>query len=94
MPTHRESGTGLLFHGYRYIPAGSALRHHLGLTGEFPAPYAKLRNPLQPTPQNAHRGAVVYEADCASCHGATGLGDGPASRTLNPPPAQLEWLTK
>ncbi|HEX4709164.1 cytochrome c [Phenylobacterium sp.] len=89
MPVKREGGSG-----YSYIVGGSTLRHHLGATGQIPAPYVKLRNPLPPTPQNAQRGAAIYEANCASCHGADGLGDGPASRTLKPPPAQLAWLAK
>jgi mono/diheme cytochrome c family protein len=80
--------------GFGYLVGGSPLRHHLGVTGQIPAPYAKLKNPLPPTSQNAQLGAAVYDADCASCHGATGLGDGAASRTLTPPPAQLGWLAK
>jgi mono/diheme cytochrome c family protein len=80
--------------GYAYIVGGSALRHHLGVTGQIPARYAKLRNPIPPTPQNAQSGAAVYEAHCSACHGATGLGDGPASRGLAPPPAELAWLAK
>lgn len=94
LPYRREGGTGPLFHGYSYIVGGSSLRHHLGATGEIPGAYAKLRNPLPPTPQNAQRGAAVYAADCASCHGADGLGAGPGSRNLKPPPAQLGWLAK
>jgi mono/diheme cytochrome c family protein len=93
MTTHREHGGGLLFHGYNYVVGGSALRHSLGVSGQIPAAYAGLRNPLPPTPQNAQRGAAVYEARCAACHGVTGLADGPGSRTL-PPPAQLEWLNR
>src|SRR5437899_6338584 len=93
LPARREGG-GALFQGYRYIVGGSALRHHLGVNGEIPAPYAKLHNPLPATPQNAQRGAAVYNADCASCHGDAGLGDGPASHTLTPPPAQLGWLAQ
>jgi mono/diheme cytochrome c family protein len=77
-----------------FIVGGSPLRHHLGVTGQIPAAYAKLTNPLPPTSQNAQLGAAVYNAQCASCHGATGLGDGAAGRTLNPPPAQLGWLVK
>ncbi len=43
--------------------------------------------PLMPTaaPQHA-RGGVLYAQLCASCHGATGAGDGPASAGLDPPP--------
>lgn len=32
------------------------------------------------------RGASVYAENCASCHGATGDGKGPASKGLDPPP--------
>jgi mono/diheme cytochrome c family protein len=77
-----------------FILGGSPLRHHLGVTGQIPAAYAKLTNQLPPTPQYAQVGAAVYDAECASCHGATGLGDGPAARTHTPPPAQLGWLVK
>lgn len=35
------------------------------------------------------RGAEVYRQQCASCHGATGRGDGLAGRGLTPPPAVL-----
>ncbi|HEU4828699.1 MAG TPA: cytochrome c, partial [Gemmatimonadales bacterium] len=35
------------------------------------------------------RGAEVYAASCASCHGERGLGDGPAGRGLDPAPANL-----
>lgn len=35
------------------------------------------------------RGAEVYQAQCASCHGALGAGDGPAGRGLDPAPAKL-----
>ena len=39
-------------------------------------------------------GAQVYEANCATCHGASGGGDGPAGAGLQPPPANFtdgEW---
>jgi len=32
------------------------------------------------------RGRALYDTSCASCHGATGVGDGEAGRSLNPPP--------
>jgi high-affinity iron transporter len=35
------------------------------------------------------RGAEVYQANCASCHGTLGRGDGPAARGLEPKPADL-----
>jgi mono/diheme cytochrome c family protein len=35
------------------------------------------------------RGQQVYDANCASCHGDTGRGDGPAGRALRPRPADF-----
>lgn len=35
------------------------------------------------------RGAPLFAANCASCHGAAGRGDGPAAAALQPPPADL-----
>lgn len=35
------------------------------------------------------RGATLYAQQCASCHGATGLGDGPAARGMEPAPANF-----
>lgn len=34
-------------------------------------------------------GATLYGRHCASCHGASGRGDGPAAAALNPPPNDL-----
>ena len=34
------------------------------------------------------RGAVHYQALCASCHGPRGAGDGPAGQNLDPRPAR------
>src|SRR5690606_25903012 len=43
--------------------------------------------PLKPAgPPDHARGGALYATLCASCHGATGDGDGPASVGLDPPP--------
>ncbi len=34
---------------------------------------------------DAEKGAQLYATFCATCHGATGKGDGPAGKALNPP---------
>lgn len=34
-------------------------------------------------------GERLFQTHCAACHGATGLGDGPQGRGLNPPPPAL-----
>lgn len=43
--------------------------------------------PVAPTvfPDLSH-GATLFHAQCASCHGAQGRGDGPLAASLNPPP--------
>ncbi|MFI5372754.1 MAG: c-type cytochrome, partial [Candidatus Eisenbacteria bacterium] len=45
--------------------------------------------PTPPGPQSLSRGAAVFQASCASCHGPSGRGDGPSARGLSPPPANL-----
>ncbi len=69
-------------------------RHHFAMMSGIPAPYNSLSNPLPRTRETVERGATVYAGNCASCHGATGAGDGPVGRTLSPPPANLAWLAQ
>lgn len=38
---------------------------------------------------NLEDGKKIFEANCASCHGATGKGDGAAAAALNPKPRDL-----
>jgi len=42
-------------------------------------------NAQQPNPAT-HNGKLVYDQQCAACHGADGNGDGPASVWLYPKP--------
>lgn len=52
-----------------------------------PPEFAGKTNPLGA--DTASTGARDYASYCESCHGAGGLGDGPAGAALNPPAANL-----
>lgn len=44
---------------------------------------------MSPTPKLLTRGEALFKQNCTSCHGDTGLGNGPAAGTLNPRPRNL-----
>ena len=46
-------------------------------------------NPFPLSQASVQIGLETYTTTCATCHGETGLGDGPAGLALNPPPADL-----
>lgn len=60
--------------------AGVAHRAKQLLISAFPIPVAPKKLP------DLTRGARLYSAQCAVCHGATGAGDGQLARTLEPRP--------
>jgi mono/diheme cytochrome c family protein len=41
---------------------------------------------MRPSPELIARGGKLFQANCASCHGEAGHGDGPAAAGLRPPP--------
>ena len=45
---------------------------------------------VEPTPENISKGEAIYKKHCQMCHGATGLGDGPAGKRLNPKPYNFQ----
>jgi mono/diheme cytochrome c family protein len=55
-----------------------------------PVPAEPAPAPAEPAAATADpaRGAVHYQALCASCHGPRGAGDGPAGQNLDPKPAR------
>ena len=55
----------------------------------IPEAYGGLSNPVPAEARSVARGAEIYQANCATCHGESGWGDGPAAPNLFPAPAQL-----
>ena len=59
------------------------------MTGLEVEPGRTLANPVARTEASVERGAALFGANCASCHGAEGRGDGPLAETLPAPPANF-----
>ena len=73
---------------------GSMPRHHQVMMAGIPAPYRTARNPVPNSAAIFRQGEAVYVQHCASCHGASGQGDGPAAASVSPRPANLAWFTR
>lgn len=59
-------------------------------TGQAPQEdVSKNTTPWVSTPGLVAYGKEKYTATCSVCHGNSGMGDGPAGGTLNPPPRNL-----
>jgi mono/diheme cytochrome c family protein len=56
---------------------------------EVPAEYKAMKNPVKKTNETIAEGKKLYDLNCASCHGATGKGDGKKSEHLAKLPADL-----
>ena len=63
--------------------------HTEGEHMDTPKEYADLTNPYAADHEAAEAGALLYEVNCATCHGVEGQGDGPAAEGLDPKPANL-----
>lgn len=61
---------------------------------ETPSEYASLTNPLAGSADAVAAGKELFAANCASCHGESGLGDGAAAASLDPKPASLVTAAK
>lgn len=60
---------------------------------EVPEAYEGLTNPFAGDESAIAAGAEVFKTNCATCHGDTGAGDGPASAALDPKPADISDRT-
>ena len=46
-------------------------------------------NPIAPTTASIESGRLIYLANCSSCHGASGIGDGPQAAGMLPAPGAI-----
>ena len=72
----------------------SMKRHHFVMMNGIDKKYANKENPLEENAENALLGKKLYEQNCASCHGVTGVGDGEAGKSLNPRPANIATFSR
>ena len=57
-----------------------------------PARASAKKNPVAADATSIGRGKVVYTAECATCHGVSGKGDGPQAKDLEKNPGNLTNL--
>lgn len=70
------------------------VRHWTYMNEGVPTAYRGLRSTVSATAGNVSEGRTLYEANCAECHGAVGMGDGEAGRSLSPSPALLSHMVR
>ncbi len=66
-------------------PLSVAFAFPIAAPGEASGPL----NPLTPNEQTRAAGKLLYQANCAVCHGTTGQGNGPAAIGLRPAPGDF-----
>lgn len=69
-------------------------RHWRYMNEGVPATYRGARSTISTTTAVLAEGQKLYQANCANCHGATGMGDGVAGRALSPSPALLAYMVQ
>ena len=81
-PRLRRVGTGA---GFAAILLGAGLL----IIGPQQRVAPSAVNPIPPDGASVSAGREIYEAECVSCHGPAGRGDGPLAATLDSPPLDL-----
>lgn len=76
---HHDEDTG---HSHDSEQSMAAMHH-------VPEEAAAVPNPISATEASIETGGSLFAANCATCHGESGLGDGPAAASLDHQPANL-----
>jgi mono/diheme cytochrome c family protein len=76
------------------VAAGTSLlaRDAVATANQAPAEWRALVNPVADDPTAVEAGEALYNANCASCHGPNGAGDGVAVGQLATRPADLAGI--
>ena len=56
---------------------------------DVPANFKSMKNPIAKSDASTQAGQALYMKTCAACHGRTGLGDGPKSKSLKTAPTDF-----
>lgn len=68
------------------------LRHWTYVNHGVPQAYQNARSDVERNSATVVQGGQLYGQHCASCHGANGLGNGDAGKSLLPSPALLSYM--
>lgn len=70
------------------------LRHTTFVHTGVPQEYEGARSTVETVPEAIGKGRAAYDAHCARCHGANGMGNGDAANALTPSPALLAFMIR
>jgi mono/diheme cytochrome c family protein len=74
--------------------AANIVRKQQVIMHGIPQPYAGMHDSTADSVAKLERGRMIFDRNCASCHGWTGQGTGPDAFAQVPAPADLEWLAR
>ncbi|CAN0532973.1 unnamed protein product, partial [Scytosiphon promiscuus] len=88
---HQQGANGMRGGGQMKM---SRERHHFARDNGIGEAYRGRTNPITATDDDLLIGKGLYGANCASCHGDTGVGDGAAGAALDPEPTNIARFAK
>ena len=70
------------------------LRQNISLHDGLPKEYEGANSSSTADPAAIDKGRTLYKAECATCHGADGMGSGDPGKAVSPSPALLAYMIK
>lgn len=70
------------------------LRHNIFLQYGLPKEYEGAKSAITADAAAIDKGRTLYKAECATCHGADGMGSGDPGKAVSPSPALLAYMIK